>query len=255
MLSQQVSSEDAYKVWTPEDVPWSPWVKPILFTQVGEVTGTLNLLGEWQQTDMNGIPPASKKKAVVVDLSGVESVRVGMGLAARGYRPVPLYNARSGFSSVVNMTPILRALVEATQELERLSIGADAPPTFLIDADRLRGLASPGLLDNRWMVFPQDFPSALFLQARQIEHVILVRQHSDWPQEDLMHILARWQEAGIGIWRTVPESISPPERMTVVRPSQFRSLWYRALAIMGLRRNNAGGFGSIVPEPSSSGSG
>jgi hypothetical protein len=40
--------------------------------------------------------------------------------------------------------------------------------------------------------------------------------------------------------------------MEVDRPSAFRSLFYRALTLVGLRRNSAGGFGSIVPQPSQS---
>jgi hypothetical protein len=43
--------------------------------------------------------------------------------------------------------------------------------------------------------------------------------------------------------------------VTVAKPKRFRSIWYRLLAIAGLRRNSAGGFGSVVPQPSSSGGG
>jgi hypothetical protein len=32
-------------------------------------------------------------------------------------------------------------------------------------------------------------------------------------------------------------------------------VWYRALVVLGLRRNSSGGFGSIVPTPSSGGHG
>ena len=38
-------------------------------------------------------PAIDEKVAVVLDLPGAEGVRVGLELAARGYRPVPLYNA------------------------------------------------------------------------------------------------------------------------------------------------------------------
>ena len=38
-------------------------------------------------------------------------------------------------------------------------------------------------------------------------------------------------------------------------PSWFRRAWYVAIALMGLRRSNVGGFGSMVPERTSSGSG
>ena len=35
----------------------------------------------------------------------------------------------------------------------------------------------------------------------------------------------------------------------------FRRAWYRALTLSGLRRNNAGGFGAVIPMPSSGGYG
>ena len=45
------------------------------------------------------------------------------------------------------------------------------------------------------------------------------------------------------------------EKLVVEKPFQFKSLWYRALALAGLRRSNVGGFGSAIPVPSQSGGG
>jgi hypothetical protein len=41
----------------------------------------------------------------------------------------------------------------------------------------------------------------------------------------------------------------------VQRPSSFRNLAYRAFALFGLKRNSAGGFGSIIPVVSAGGGG
>lgn len=68
-------------------------------------------------------------------------------------------------------------------------------------------------------------------------------------------VLLRWQEAGIGILVLPFLAAGPPREITVAKPSGFRTLLYRALALMGVRRNSAGGFGSIVPEPSAAGTG
>jgi len=43
-----------------------------------------------------------------------------------------------------------------------------------------------------------------------------------------------------------------PTLITIKRPSQFRALWYRTLALLGLRRAPAGGFGAW-PHSSSGG--
>ncbi|HEY9421285.1 MAG TPA: hypothetical protein VIW92_07725, partial [Thermoanaerobaculia bacterium] len=77
--------------------------------------------------------------------------------------------------------------------------------------------------------------------------------HGDQPQDDLAHALRRWQEAGIAIYLQDPDRDEPPRPLDVRRPSSFRSLFYRALALAGLRRNSAGGFGGIIPQPSSGG--
>jgi hypothetical protein len=105
----------------------------------------------------------------------------------------------------------------------------------------------PGKYDNRWSVFPQDMPSAAFLSKRGIREVIV---RSDRIQDDLAHILRRYQEQGIKISMCDGTEV---REITVSKPSRFKSLFYRFGVILGLRRNAAGGFGGIVPEPSSGG--
>jgi hypothetical protein len=109
------------------------------------------------------------------------------------------------------------------------------------------------MFDNRWMVFPQDFPSARFLVERKIKRVTLVQAEKTQPSEDLSHVLLRWQEAGIEILAKTKGDVGAPSGITVSRPSRFKASWYRALAIMGLRRSSVGGFGSFIPETSAAG--
>jgi hypothetical protein len=103
------------------------------------------------------------------------------------------------------------------------------------------------------MVFPQDFPSARFLVERKIKRVTLVQAEKTQPSEDLSHVLLRWQEAGIEILAKTNGDVGAPSGITVSRPSRFKASWYRALAIMGLRRSGVGGFGSFIPETSAAG--
>ena len=111
---------------------------------------------------------------------------------------------------------------------------------------------SPGRFDNRWTVFPQDFPSANFLSSHGVRSAVLGQLFVGEPQRDLAHVLMRWQDAGIRILACDVQRDAPPEPIRITRPGQFRMLWYRALVIAGLRRNSAGGFGAVVPEPSQS---
>jgi len=82
-----------------------------------------------------------------------------------------------------------------------LAVALDAPPAFILDSLRLKGTnpVREDMFDNRWMVFPQDFPSAKFLAEQKIRRVTLVQTEKTHPQEDLSHALLRWQEAGIEI--------------------------------------------------------
>jgi hypothetical protein len=151
------------------------------------------------------------------------------------------------------MGPIVELIEQAATYLERLVIPPDAPPAFLLDADRLRCRAppGPGHFDNRWMTFPQDFPSANFLLAQAIQSVLLVQAQPNQPQEDLAHVLLRWQEGGLRLRVVSPGAGNVPQPIEVRRPHLFRWAWHRALVTLGLRRNSAGGFGAVVPQPSS----
>jgi hypothetical protein len=121
---------------------------------------------------------------------------------------------------------------------------------FILDALRTTGTQPlrDDLFDNRWMVFPQDFPSARFLAKQKIKRVVLVQTRSTQPMEDLRHVLLRWQEAGIEILVKGSANTGMPSQIMVAKPSRFRAFWYRALAMIGLRRSSVGGFGGFVPE-------
>ena len=81
---------------------------------------------------------------------------------------------------------------------------------------------------------------------------MLVIQRSDRPQEDLAHVLLRWQQGGLRMLSASPADAAPRE-FTVTRPSWFRLAWYRAITAARLRRNNAGGFGAVIPVATSGG--
>lgn len=248
-----MTNEELFDIWAPADVVWSVWVKPVLFAQQTIARDDMSSPDEWLNLDCTWAPGAHENTAVIVDLAGRQSMLVGLALAARGYRPVPLYNACSGVSAVVPMEPILDLIARGATYLAGLFLSDDAPPAFLLDADRLRGSGppAPGRFDNRWLVFPQDFPSANFLRSRAIHAVLLVQSQPDQPQSDLAHVLLRWQLAGLPLHVVAPVAGAAPQPLQVRRPRLFRSMWQRALASIGLRRNSVGGFGAIVPQPSS----
>jgi hypothetical protein len=241
-----MSLEEIYPLWAPPQAVWSRWAKPVLFAETGLPPLAPGLI----EIPEPGIH-ADQQTAVIVDLPGAESVAAGLALARAGFRPVPLYNTSSHPFALVDTKPIVEALVAGAPELAGITLFQEATPAFLLDAQRLAPgkAAVPGRFDNRWVVFPQDFPSANFLLSRGVRRVVLLWREEGLLPEDLSHVLLRWQKAGIELWSCRPGGDLQP--LTVARPSKFRHLWYVALLLLGLRRNSAGGFGSIVPTPSS----
>ena len=232
---------EAYKIWAPDDALWTAWAKPVLFMSVPEdVTRATEIPAiNWAVPD--------RGTAIIVDLPSSDAVYEGLGLAKMGFRPVPLYNGVSapiGALPIVFVKDIVIALFSSAEYLRSLNIPDDAPPVFLLDSQRMQDGKIPGRYDNRWMVFPQDMPSASYLMKHGIVRVVV---RSESIANDLAHVLHRYQEKGIQILRcdgTVTNEVQVPA------PSRFRSLFYRFIAMCGLTRNAAGGFGGSIPEES-----
>jgi len=252
-----MNPSELFEIWAPSGALWSRWAKPVLFA---ESSGAPSISLEAEVLPQLDIPP-DNQTALILDLPSAESVKAALALAGLGYRPVPLYNgARGAFSAsltgtaVVDNDAIAGCLIAGAEVLARHRLPANAPPAFLLDSRRkpVNFDPAPGRFDNRWVVFPQDFPSASFLLAHGIKRVLLLQADpQSQPQQDLAHVLLRWQEASLELLIADPQHAAQPVPLRVARPTHFGLLWYRALALVGLRRNSAGGFGSVVPQPSS----
>ena len=183
---------------------------------------------------------------MVVDLPGEEAVHVGLALAQYGYRPIPLFNACTAPMEVIDQTGIQRALSSGAEYLRDLHLPAAAPPAFLLD-QRRRTPERPiraGAFDNRWRVFPEDFPSEDIFLFRGFTQVVLVQQHTGQPQSDLALVLYDWQSAGLRIVVKKAGDDSALQPLTIRRPSWLRILWQR---LFGGSRSD--GFGYRIPEP------
>jgi len=259
-----MTGKELFEVWAPMDDIWSPWVKPVIFSEISWVNEDIPVESVLGELNVAYDVDFRSDTAIIVDLPGVESLKAGYVLSMRGYRPVPLYNTTSGVGQKLNtavlvaidVSDLVRMLSVLPPQSVVVAIARSGPPAFLLDQRRLRGGIKPlpGIYDNRWMVFPQDFPSANFLQLRGITRCIVLQDGSSRPQDDLAHVLLRYQEAGIRILVQGTTSSYGPTSIEVHRPSRFRWTVYRALALVGLRRNSAGGFGAVVPVPGEGGS-
>lgn len=277
-----LTPEQVYDLWAPRDSVWSAWVPPVFFTQV-RVPADLGSSGSIETVELDWFDGA--RAAIILDLADALGVRYAIAFAQRGFRPVPMFNSSPGPTAqgdpyevanivqggmgdagpsnpsvgrlaTLEMGKLIASFAAATPQVGRLVLPPEAPPVFMLDAMRIKGhyAALPGRFDNRWIVFPQDFPSGRFLMQHGIERALLVvNDQLNVVQDDLAHVLLRWQEQGITIWKKSILNHDRPTKLTVHRPSRFRAIWYRAMAMFGFRRNSVGGFGSMIPEESSGG--
>jgi hypothetical protein len=248
-------ARQTFSIWAPPESPWSAWAKPSLFFDLDRVFANAPDEGPITVEAAPWLPIFDQRTAVVIDLPGVVSVTRGLQLARRGYRPVPLFNTTHGRDAVIPVRDILEGLNTGRRVIPATGIPADAPPAFLLDSQRLGGTPLPGRYDNRWTVLPQDFPSAAKLREHGMVAVLLWQLHHAQPADDLAHVLRRWQDAGLDIYLEFGDLASPPVPLKVHRPSRYKSILHRLFVLSGLRRNSAGGFGSVVPEPSQGGRG
>src|SRR5205823_2801894 len=152
-------------------------------------------------------------------------------------------------SAVCDIQPIVAALSMATPDLDKLNLRYDAPPAFLLDAQRRVGTEihpAHGMFDNRSVSLPTDFPSASRMLSMGIKRIVLVQPAME-PQVDLSHTLLRWQQAGIEIQALALSTQTGAQTIEVRKPTMYRMLWQRMLATIGLRRNPLGGFGGLLP--------
>lgn len=258
-----MTAEEIYRIWAPAESIWSPWAIAVPFAQ-------MVCTDDSTPPDLSAVEEAagrfepSSDLAMVVDLPGQLAIQFGLAMARRGFRPVPVLDGSPGPAvnvlggawmdegtaaikppvTAVDMRQTLRWLCRGASLLRELPIAPLASPVFLLDAERMAAgqLVSERVFDNRWKTFPQDYPSAQFFKEQGIGRVILVQERTGQPQEDLSHVLLRWQIAGIRLQVYGTMAQGTPCELAVDRPSHFRALWQRALASLGLRRKAFPGF-------------
>jgi len=247
---------ESFESWAPASSPWSPWAKPVLFAQ-GQGQVEVAPPGELDPQALVWIESLRERSALILDLPGVLSVNTGLQLARYKFRPVPLFNTTAGLMSVVNVDEIRTQLFSQAPTIGLLQLPCDASPVFLLDSCRRSGQhpALPGYFDNRWVVFPQDFPSGRFLREHGIEQVVIWQENAGQPAPDLAHVVRRWQEAGLTIWSKGLPPAEVPGPITVNKPAWYRNMLQRIFIAAGLHRNYAGGFGVLIPDPSAGGAG
>jgi hypothetical protein len=242
-----------FEQWAGEH-EWSDWTKPTLFAGVFGAADARDgrsgdslleegraLLMRHADSDLTPRGADGSRNCVVVDVQGAGAIAVGAVLAERGFAPIVLCNGVTpSVPANVDNAPIVRALAALGPGLV---IERNPSPAFLLDSRRLDGSAKPGRYDNRWITFPQDFPSAARLQAARVKRCIVLAE-PDRIADDLAHVLRRWQDAGIEILSAGGKELA---RLEIRTPPWYRQVFYRSLALAGMKPNAFGGFGAMIP--------
>jgi hypothetical protein len=248
--------EETYEAWAPRAGAWSPWVKPVLFASGALFPPPVDPNAPVPIS--NPVPPAPPTAilpradgtmAVVIDWPGAVGLAYALELAKLGYRPIPLYASAAPISpavSSVDVWPIIDALKTGAKALRELALKDDAPPAFVLDSNRNKGGAVPGMFDNRTVSFPTDFPSARLLKERGLRTIALVQEKRGQPEPDLSHTLRAFEDGGLHIALAFEREL---ERIKIEKPRWYRVFFYRFLATFGFRRSPLGGFGGILPIP------
>jgi hypothetical protein len=212
--------------------------------------------GEW-------LPLAAEQNTgLIINLRADHSLGLSISLAKRGWRPVPVLNASSSHIretispsgrilenvEVINTFRIRNLLCELAPALATLDLPASAPPAFLIDSQRLTGgqLPEPGMFDNRWKLYVQDFPSGEILLRNEVKRIAVIQEDLGEYAEDLRAILLTWQSEGVEIWEGLP-AYSSTLRRTEIRPlSVIQKMWFRVRTSLMRRQKDGSGFGRFI---------
>ena len=83
-----------YKIWAPDDAAWTLWAKPVLFAN--------EFYPKRIELSIPEVPFDPEPGAmIIIDLPGRRGVEEALAFAAKGYRPVPLYNGTMGSGTML----------------------------------------------------------------------------------------------------------------------------------------------------------
>lgn len=254
--------EALFEVWGP--VPGSPW-EPFhcvpLFASMDRIDPAG--LGPPPAEERVPEPPAHARPGalapswsapgtwVVADLPGPLVVPVGVWLVIAGYQPVCTFDNWPHLKGVQQPERILAQLLYWAPMVAdyRKRLTPASAPAWLCDRLRLGERAGrPGEFDNRYYLDDSLLPGPGVLQQSGIVRVVyLTEKREDEPLVDVEPYFKRLGQAGLEVLHA---DLSDPTLglapLPRVRPRKLHADRYR--------RSSAGGFGSMVPQPSEGGS-
>lgn len=187
--------------------------------------------------------------ALFVDLPGPKSVALGAALATQGCELVCTFNNWPHAKALQSLEPLIACLLRYAAWLQeaRLRPAGAAPVAWLCDNARLEGAPGrPGQFDNRYFLEDTQMPGSAYLRRHGIRRIVHLGAVGEPVRGDLAQYLQEYQREGLEISRSelLPEGgLAEPSALTLPAGGFTRDF----------RPNPGGGFGTMVPQPSSGG--
>ena len=262
------TTEALYAVWgPPSGSPWEPYHCVPLFAslqtippdRIGPGTPQQNL-----QVDQHPLfHPSEIKKPLaaawatqqtlaILDIPGMYSVPMAVRLMASGFQPVCTFDNWPHWVGLIKSELALAQLLRfaSTAKILRENISPQSSPVWVCDRDRLGDRAAkPREFDNRYYLDDSILPSPETLRKNGISQIVcVVPEASMMPRDDLRSYFRDLRKENFSA--IYGASLQDSELGLFPVPSETFEINFKQNL---LNRNDAGGFGVLVPEPSSSG--
>lgn len=194
---------------------------------------------------------AGERAGVLLDVPGPQSVALAVRLVAAGYQPICTFDHWPHARGLLKPEIILSQLLRHAGSIAKLRNGLrpDAPPLWICDSDRLgtrRG--HPDEFDNRYFLDDSILPSAETLAQAGIARLICVVPTAlHTPRDDVRAYFRDLKK--IGFHHIDGAALNDPALTRFEFPLGVFDIKFSQI---GYKRSNAGGFGRLIPEPSSS---
>lgn len=261
------SPQRLFDAWGPDsDSPWWPYHCATLFAAVDRIPKNQlhpappAWIPEWLQSDLAVPPWWDPHTFLIIDAQGSTSLAVAAPLVANGLmQPVCTFDNWPHPRGLTRPETVLATLLRYASMVDARPhpLPPHTPPVWICDATRLGTRSGiPEEFDNRYFLDDSILPGpSLLVQAGLRRVVYAGEQPTLPPSADLGEYLQSLAAAGleleqVGLATTDQWEAQPlPLRLPTDKAGRIR---FRR---QGYFRSTAGGFGHLVPSPSSSSSG
>jgi hypothetical protein len=222
--------------------------------ELRNISQQVPILGDNFLDEKWGVDWFGQRLMVIIDLPGVQSVPASVRFIRAGFQPICTFDNWPHPKGLLKPELILGQLLRyaTTVRLLRPGFSPTAPPVLITDNLRL-GTMLPSVndFDNRYFLDDSILPSLEILRREDIRGIVCVlTTPMAVPSGDLCFYFRSLKKSGFrDIYRcdiSDPKMSSRPLLDTEM-PEHFSDAKFK------FAKSNAGGFGRLIPEPSSGG--